>query len=150
MSSASGSPDENKPLPGLGFLTRRGWRTTGIVSVVVSAVMAWNGVAFIGAGWHWLALIAYWGTVIALVVVAVYTVLLDLRFTQLHYVLCGARDFSGDVGQRGVPPRNPALGGKGAFRRAGAGPVPGGGQRKCRKRQRPAGRKPILMLSRIG
>ena len=98
MSSASGSPDENKPLPGLGFLTRRGWRTTGIVSVLVSAVMAWNGVAFIGAGWHWLALIAYWGTVIALVVVAVYTVLLDLRFTQLHYVLAEREIFLETLG----------------------------------------------------
>lgn len=98
MSSASGSPDENKPLPGAPFLTRRGWRTTGIVSVIAAAVMAWNGVAFIGEGWHWLVLLAWWGTVLVLIVVAVYTVLLDLRFTQLHYVLAEREIFLDTLG----------------------------------------------------
>lgn len=98
MNSASGLPDENKPFPGLPFLTRRGWRITGVVSLVLSALMAWNGVAFIGAGWHWLALLAWWGTVVLLIVVAVYTVLLDLRFTQLHYVLAEREVFMETLG----------------------------------------------------
>ena len=98
MSSASGSRDESKPLPGAPFLTRRGWRITGIISLIASAVMAWNGVAFIGAGWHWLALLAWWGTVVVLVLVAVYTVLLDLRFTQLHYVLAEREIFLDTLG----------------------------------------------------
>lgn len=98
MSSASGSPDENKPLPGMPFLTRRGWRTTGIVSLAVSAVMAWSGVALVGAGWHWLALIAWWGVALLLVLVAVYTVLLDLRFTRLHYALAEREIFMDTLG----------------------------------------------------
>ena len=98
MSSASGSADENKPLPGTPFLTRRGWRITGLVSVLVSAAMAWNGVAFIGAGWHWLALLAWWGAVILFLLVAVYTVLLDLRFTQLQYVLAEREVFMETLG----------------------------------------------------
>ena len=98
MSSAFGSPDENKALPGAPFLTRRGWRTTGLVSVIAAAVMAWNGVAYLGAGWPWLALLAWWGTVIVLILVAVYTVLLDLRFTQLHYVLAEREIFLDTLG----------------------------------------------------
>jgi len=98
MNSASGSPDENKPLPGTEFLTRRGWRTVGIVSVLAAAVMAWNGVAFVGEGWPWPALLAYWGTVLLLIAVAVYTVLLDLRFTHLHYVLAEREIFMETLG----------------------------------------------------
>ncbi len=100
MSSGSGSPDENenKPLPGTEFLTRRGWRAVGIASVLAAAVMAWNGVAFISGGWPWLALFAYWGTVVLLVIVAVYTVLLDLRFTHMHYVLAEREIFMETLG----------------------------------------------------
>ena len=98
MSSASGSPNENKVLPGAPFLTRRGWRITGMVSVIIAAVMAWNGVAYLGAGWPWLALLAWWGTVIVLIIVSVYTVLLDLRFTQLHYVLAEREIFLDTLG----------------------------------------------------
>jgi hypothetical protein len=60
--------------------------------------MAWTGVAFISAGWPWLALLAWWGTVVVLVAVAVYTVLLDLRFTQLHYVLAEREIFLDTLG----------------------------------------------------
>ncbi len=98
MSSASGSPDENKALPGAPFLTRRGWRITGVVSLTASAVMAWNGVALAGAEWSWLALTAYWGAVVVLIVVAVYTVLIDLRFTHLHYVLAEREIFMDTLG----------------------------------------------------
>jgi hypothetical protein len=69
-----------------------------MVSLIASAVMAWNGVAFIGAGWHWLALLAWWGAVVVLLAVAVYTVLLDLRFTQLHYVLAEREIFLETLG----------------------------------------------------
>lgn len=98
MSSASGSHDEKAALPGLPFLTRRGWRITGVVCVLGSAVMAWNGVAYIGAGWHWLMLAAYWAAVVGLLLVAVYTVLLDLRFTQLEYVLAEREIFLQTIG----------------------------------------------------
>ncbi len=98
MSSASGSRDESKPLPGLPFVTRRRWRVTGVVCLVIAAVMAWNGVAFIGADWSWLVLLGYWGVIVLLIAVAVYTVLLDLRFTQLHYVLAEREIFLDTLG----------------------------------------------------
>ena len=57
------------------------------MAIVVCALMAWFGVDLIKAGVAPLALFAYWSVFLALLLVALYVVLLDIRYIRLEYAL---------------------------------------------------------------
>ena len=62
------------------------WRKTGLWCIGIAGVMALLGVY--GMQWDsvWL-FIVYWGVVFVLLMIAVYTALLDLRYTRAQYAV---------------------------------------------------------------
>lgn len=74
------------------------WRLAGGGAVGLSAVMAWYGAAFLSFREGTLFLLAYWGVFLALLLVAFYCVLLDIRYIRMLYALERRRVFHETLG----------------------------------------------------
>jgi len=75
--NGSGSPGE---APGIADYQRR-WRRVGVLCLGAAALMAWQSASMSWPGWRFAVL--WWGGLILLLFVALYTVALDLRYTAL-------------------------------------------------------------------
>lgn len=71
----------------------------GGVAIAVCAIMAWYGVAFVRSGATPLFLFCYWGVFLVSLVVAMYMVLLDVRYIRLQYILGKREVFRSTLGE---------------------------------------------------
>lgn len=73
------------------FLTQRGWRITGGVALLVAGGMAWYGPTQLAEGQSVGYLAGYWGIFLVALAVAMWCVMLDLRYIRYEYAE-GERD----------------------------------------------------------
>jgi len=81
---ACGSPSEQDPRP---LITQAAWRKAGVAAVCGASLMAWLGIdsPFVRQSvWHFLL---FWGACLGLLAVALYTVVLDIRYIRLQYAI---------------------------------------------------------------
>lgn len=69
------------------MISQRHWRTVGLLAIMGAALLAWNGAEQFNAPQSTLYLLGYWGLFLLLLVVAVYTAVLDLRYIRMQYAL---------------------------------------------------------------
>lgn len=94
MSNESNS----SPAPPHRFLSQRKWRAVGAVAIGLCAFMAWHGARSfepIPSKWY---LAIYWGVFLAALIVAMYVVILDIRYIRLMYALGQREIFENTLG----------------------------------------------------
>ncbi len=89
----SGSPTAEPP-----FFNQRIWRAIGAVAIAGAALMAWHGAAEVTRAVPRPYFIAYWGGFVLLLLIALYMVLLDLRYIRLQLLVGRREAFRGTVG----------------------------------------------------
>ena len=84
-------------------MNQRTWRIIGGVCILACGFMAWYGADFFDPPRSPAFLAGYWGMFVLLLIVAMYMVVLDMRYIRLEYQL-GRRDIYhetlGDEGLR--------------------------------------------------
>lgn len=75
--------EQKKPL-GL-LVTQRQWRIVGIALLAASALMVWFGVRMPGLRASAFLFFGYWGVFVLLLLAAVYTAILDMRYIRAQY-----------------------------------------------------------------
>lgn len=80
--------DNKKSTP---LINQRMWRIVGGIAILACVFMAWYGGENLSRNHSPMFLLIYWGIFMLLLLVAMYVVLLDIRYIRLQYTL-GARD----------------------------------------------------------
>ncbi len=75
------------------MLTQRQWRIGAAAAVVCAAVMAWCGLRWPGLRQSLPLYCLYWGVFAILLLGAVYTALLDMRYIRARYIASERRMF---------------------------------------------------------
>jgi hypothetical protein len=82
----------------LGLFTQKQWRIVCAVSLAGAAMMAWYAIdAFLAMHSIW-EFIAYWGIFLALIAVALFIVVLDLRYIYMQYAVSEREIFRETLG----------------------------------------------------
>jgi hypothetical protein len=71
----------------MGWITQTRWRAVGAVTTACAAGMAWYGAASRFFVESLVQFILYWGVFLALLVISLFIVALDIRYTILQYRL---------------------------------------------------------------
>ena len=69
------------------MVTQWKWRVIGVVCLIVCVLLAVMSTFVVSPGVSVLFLIIYWGLFTALMLVALYIALLDIRYTRMRYKL---------------------------------------------------------------
>ena len=75
------------------MVTQRQWRIGAALAVVCAAVMAWGGIRWPGLRQSLPLYCLYWGIFAVLLLGAVYTALLDMRYIRARYIAAERRMF---------------------------------------------------------
>ncbi len=88
-----------QPLKGIfALFSPRIWRPLGIICIFICAVMAWYGVQTLNAEqsmWH---MLFYWGAFLAFLVLAMLSVLFDVRYIRMQYAMARRKIFEDTLG----------------------------------------------------
>lgn len=79
------TPPRTTPPPS--WLNQRTWRTVGGVCIVIAAAMAWYGSENVSRAGSLVGFAIYWLIFLLLFLIAIYMVLLDLRYIRLQYLI---------------------------------------------------------------
>ena len=80
--------------------TRTRWRVVGGVCILACALLTFFGADAPAIRDSLLGFLAYWGVVFVLFIVALYTVLLDIRYTRVQYALAKRDVFLNTFGDK--------------------------------------------------
>ncbi len=69
----------------MSIFTQRNWRAAGGSCLLLSMLMAFYGTYAVDLSRGWLPFLGYWSLFALLLMAAVYSALLDFRFTRLRY-----------------------------------------------------------------
>ena len=82
------------------MITQKGWRITGAICITISAVMAYFGVRDITSMTFSVPqLLVYWGIFLLLLCVALYIVVLDMRYIKMKFAMERREVFQQTIGE---------------------------------------------------
>jgi len=108
-------------------ITQRQWRRVGAGAIFGAAVMAWYGQYLVQERVSFVAQAVYWGVFLLLLLVALYVVLLDIRYIRLQYAIERRDAFLRTLGseelRKAISARQSGGNGKGEAEKTSAGPA---------------------------